>query len=107
MEGFILNDEKNCRMCKEDSALEQSKNIYTIKEIVMMRTKIYDFNTSIYISAIQRLVFHLPHVLILGTNHCGEMQRTAFKQRELFQDVIFRRDYANRLVAIFDNQIQS
>ena len=44
---------------------------------------------------------------ILGTNHCGEMRRTEFKQHELFQDVIFCRGYAERVVARFDNQIQS
>ena len=44
---------------------------------------------------------------ILGTYHYGEMRRTAFKQRELFQDVICHRDYAERLVASFANQIQS
>ena len=49
----------------------------------------------------------MPHVRILGTNHCGEIRRTAFKRRELFQDVICCRDYAERVVAIFDNKTQS
>ena len=44
---------------------------------------------------------------ILGTNHCGELQRTAFKLCELFQDVLCRRDYAERVVASFANQIKS
>ena len=52
---------------------------------------------------IQNLAFHLPNVRILGTNHCGEMQHTAFKRRELFQDVLCRRDYAEILVARFAN----
>ena len=43
----------------------------------------------------------------LCTNHCGELRRTAFKRRELFQDVLCRRDYAERVVASFANQIQS
>ena len=73
----------------------------------MMETTIYDFYTSFYIPAIQKLSFHLPHVRILGTNHCGKMRHTAFKRRELFQDVICRRDYAERVVASFDHQIQS
>ena len=73
----------------------------------MMETKISGFRTSFYIPAIQKLVFHLPHVRILDTNHYGEMRRTAFKRRELFQDVLCRRDYAEGLVANFDNQIQS
>ena len=53
------------------------------------------------------MAFHLPHVRILGTNHCGELRRTAFKQSELFQDVLCRRDYAERVLASFANQIQS
>ena len=35
------------------------------------------------------------------------MRHTAFKRRELFQYVLCRRDYAEGLVANFDNQIQS
>ena len=72
-----------------------------------METNISDFCTSFYIPDIQQLAFHLPHVRILGTNHCGEMRRTAFKRRKLFQDILCRRDYAERAVASFANQIQS
>ena len=72
----------------------------------MMETTIVDFHTIFYIPAIQKLTFHIPYVRILGTNHCGEMRRTAFKRRELFQDALCCRDYAERLVAIFANQIQ-
>ena len=73
----------------------------------MMETTISDFRTSFYIPIIQKLDFHLPHVRILGTHHCGEMRRTAFKRRELFQDVMCRRDYAERVVSSFANEIQS
>ena len=73
----------------------------------MMETTISGFHTSFYIPAIQNLAFNLTHVRILRTNHCGEMQRTAFKRRELFQDVLCRSDYAERVVASFDNQIKS
>ena len=41
---------------------------------------------------------------ILSTNHCGEMQRTAFS--ELFQDVLCCRDYSDRVVASFDHKIK-
>ena len=73
----------------------------------MMETTIVDFHTSFYIPAIQKLAFHLPHVRSFGTNHCGEMRRTAFKRRELFQDVICCRDYAERAAANFSNLIKS
>ena len=96
-----------CYMCKQESSPDKSTKIYIRKELLMMDTTISDFHTSFYIPAIQKLDFHLPHVCILGTNHCGEMRRTAFKRRELFQDVICCRDYDERLVARFANQIQS
>ena len=73
----------------------------------MMETTISDFHTSFYIPAIQNLAFHLPHVRILRKNQCGELRRTAFKRHELFQDVLCRRDYSERVVASFANQIQS
>ena len=69
--------------------------------------KISYFHTSFYIPAIQRLDFQIQHVRILGTNHCGELQHKAFKHRELFQDVLCCRDYAERVVASFSHQIQS
>ena len=94
-------------MCKQESSPDTSTKIYARKELVMMETKIYDFHTSFYISAVQNLDFRLPHVRILGTNHCVEMRRTAFKRRELFQDVMCRRDYAERVVSSFANEIQS
>ena len=69
-----------------------------------METTIYDFHTRFYIPAIQKLDFHLTNVRILGTNHCGEMWRTDFKQRELFQDVLCCRDYAEGVVTNFANK---
>ena len=94
-------------MFKQESSPDKSTKIYTRKELVMMETTISDFHTSFYIPAIHKLAFHLPHVRILGTNHCGDLLRTAFKRRELFQDVLCRRDYADRVVESFANQIQS
>ena len=94
-------------MCKQEPSLDKSTKIYTRKELVLTETTIYYFHTSFYIPAIQKLAFRLPHVIMLGKNHCGEMRRTAFKQRELFQDILCRCDYAERVVASFANQIQS
>ena len=94
-------------MCKQESSPDKSTKICTRKELMMMETTISDFHNSLYIPAIQKLAFHLPHVRILGTNHCGEMRRTAFKRRELFQYVICLQDYAERVFANFANKIQS
>ena len=106
--GIItLKNKKICYMYKQESSSDGPTKIYTRKEIVMVETTIYDFHTSFYIPAIQKLAFHLPHVRILGTNRCDEMRRTAFKRRELSQNVLCRRDYAERVVARLSHQIQS
>ena len=72
---------------------------------MMMETKNSKSHNSFYIPAIQKLAFHLTHVRILGKNHCGEMRRTSFQRCELFQDVLCRRDYSERVVTSFANQI--
>ena len=72
-----------------------------------MREKtIYNFHISFYIPEIQKLAFHIPHVQILGTNHCGDSRQNAFKRQESFQDVLCRRDYTEMVVASFDHQIK-
>ena len=73
----------------------------------MMETTISDFHTSLYTPAIQKLAFNLPHVRILGKNHCGAMRRTAFKCREILKYVLCLRDYDDKVVAEFAHQIQS
>ena len=94
-------------MCKQESSPDKSTKIYTRKELVMMEKTISDFHTNFYIPAIQKLDSHLSHVRILGTNHSGEMQHTAFKRHKLFQDVLCRCDYSERMVSNFANKIQS
>ena len=78
--GAILNIAHIIKhvMCEQESSSDNTTRIYTRKMLVMMEITIYNFYTS-FIPAIQRLAFHLPHVRILGTNHCGAIQHTAFK----------------------------
>ena len=104
---ITLKDKKICYMYKQESLPDISTKIYTRKELVLMETTISYFHTSFYIPSIQNLAFHIPHVRIPGTNHCGEMRCTAFKRHELFQDDLCRHDYSERLVVSFVNQIKS
>ena len=71
-----MKDKKICDMCKQESSSDHSTKIYTRQELVMMKTTISDFHNSFYIPAIQTLVFLLPHVSILGKNHCSKMRHT-------------------------------
>ena len=87
-------------MCKQESSSDKSTKYIHQKRDSDDRDKNSGFRTSFYIPAIQKLAFSLPHVHILGINNCGEMRRTSFKQRELFQDVLCFCDYAEKVVAI-------
>ena len=104
---ITLKDKKICYTCRIESSPDKYTKIFTRKELVMTETTISEFHTRFYITAIQKLDLNLPHVRILGTNNCGEIRRTAFKRRELYQDILCRRDYDDGLVARFYNQIQS
>ena len=77
-----LSDKKSCWECQHDTASVKPTKIYTIKDIVMMETTTSNFHTSFIIPSIQKLAFHIPHVQIIGTNHCGDSRWTAFKSRK-------------------------
>ena len=58
------------------------------------------------IPEIQKLAFHLPYVSILGTNHCGKEHHETFKGQSKQHDILFRSDYAGRIVYSFSHHIQ-
>ena len=74
---------------------------------MLLVTSITESHENFYIPEIKKLAFHLPHVRILGTHHCGKERRYEFKLWENVQDVSCRRDYSEQLVYSFDHQIQS
>ena len=55
----------------------------------------------------QKLTFHLPHVQIIGTHHCGNTLREEFKRCESYQNVLCCRDYAEHAVDSLAHQIKS
>ena len=73
----------------------------------MMETYISDFHTSFYVPEIQKLVFHHPHVRIIGTAHYGNTHRKSSKLSRSYQDLLHHSYYDERVVAIFAHQIQS
>ena len=73
----------------------------------MIEKSIADLHTSFYIPLIQQLLFHLPHVSILGTDHWGKSLHEAFKCRRAYKDLFCGRGYADIMVASFEHEIQS
>ena len=53
------------------------------------------------------MAFRLPHVQLLGINHCSDSFQNEFKCQKSYQDVLCHCDYAGRVFAIFPHQIQS
>ena len=70
----------------------------------MVESSIVDFYQQFYIPEIKKLVFHLPHVLILGTHHCGNTHREAFKRYAAYHDVLCHQNDAERVVASFNTK---
>ena len=67
----LTEKEISCKF-QHDTDSGKPRKIYTRKELVLIETTIYNFHTSFYIQAIQKLEFHITHVQILGTNNCGD-----------------------------------
>ena len=72
-----------------------------------METSIVYFHQSFYIPAIQEIAFNLTHVPVLGTHHCGNTCREAFKRRASYQYLLCHKYYSELVVTIFEHQIQS
>ena len=89
------------------SSSDMTAKVHTQKELVLLETSITELREKFYISAIQKLAFHLPHVRILGTHQRGKKGRKAFKHRGNLHYDLCKRDYAERVVSSFANQIQS
>ena len=75
--------------------------------MILMRTPIKLFHADYYLPAILKLATHLTHVRILGHLYCGLIPQKSLKRRGLFRYAMSRRDFTERLIAIFLNQIQS
>jgi hypothetical protein len=58
-----------------------------------------------YLPALEKYAYHIHHVQILSQDFCGKDRFDAFKKRP--GDVNTRRDYAERLSAKFNLEIQS
>ena len=66
-----LDERKFFYLCLQHLDSVTSANICARKELAVRETYIADFHTNFYITTMQNIEFYLPHIRILGTNHCG------------------------------------
>ena len=89
---LIPSDYKSYMFCYKIPKTAPSTKLYPRKYLVMMEISISKCFTRFYIPTIQKLAFHVPHVIIIGTHHYVKTRREEFQHRESFQDVLYCRD---------------
>ena len=72
----------------------------------MMDTSIFDFLQLFYLPIIKKLSLNLPHVRIIGKNHCGNSIREEFKCCADFHNVLCHQNYAECVVDSFAQPIK-
>ena len=71
----------------------------------MKEVTIGKFMSDFYLSALEKFVYHIYNVKILSKPFCGAKRRTTFMRKP--SSLLTVRDYAERLSASFDLEIQS
>ena len=105
-ERLPFNENKYRQLCETSSDSIVTAILYTKKELVMTETSIFDSHKVLYIPEIQKLGLHLPHVQMIGKNHCVNLLQESFNNCAYFHDVLCCRYYSERVVASFSHQIQ-
>ena len=59
-----------------------------------MEKSILGLHKCFYITAIQKLELHFPHVQIIGTRHYGNKRQYAFKCHAAYQDILCHQYYS-------------
>ena len=111
--GELKANVKSCEACEMTSIAEteatlkidRKGKVRTRKCLTLLEEPIGNFMYKYYLPAIEKYSYHRPHVIILRKKHCGAMKMNAFKNSP--GSVKTRRDYAERLSATFDLEIQS
>jgi len=101
-----------CLLCKKEASenpnawAERKKkpHLSTRKHSNLLKRSIGEFHKDYHIPFLKKLAYHLPYVRMLGRKHCGnERARAAATLNQL----LIRRDYADRWKAVFHEEIQS
>jgi hypothetical protein len=107
--GLLPLASKTCERCEllEEGVCKKKGKIATRKELTLLTRPIGEFIVQYYLPGLEKLAYHLPHVKILSkrVGQCAAMRYETFKKEPGW--FMVRRDYAERLLAEFDLEVQS
>ena len=105
--GLLDPGKKSCEECSAVSNVKGAKTgkITIRKELADKTVPIGTFHEKYYIPMLKKYRYHYGLVNMLSKKHCYDGRTAAFKAGSL--DIMTRRDYAERLTAKFNQEIQS
>jgi hypothetical protein len=103
--GDLAVNTKTCQKCEELPANVKKGKVRTRKHLTLLTRSIGTFMKEYYLKTLEIYAYHLSLVHILSKKACGEMRRLLFESMPGSVRTI--RDYAERLLAIFDQEAQS
>jgi hypothetical protein len=105
--GSLTLRAKECERCENTQEGGKKGKIQTRKELTLLCRPIGVFIADFYLVALEKYAYHSPHVKILSKQEtqCGSTRMKAFLSRPGSIKTI--RDYAERLLATFNLEIQS
>jgi hypothetical protein len=81
--GLLTRGAKNCEQCdnqEENMPNKKKGKVSTRKQLTLLERPIGVFLRDFYLPSIEKLAYHLPHVIILSKNHCGAMRWLIFEK---------------------------
>jgi hypothetical protein len=103
--GVMTLNAKKCTACENQGADEKNGKISTRKELTLLNRPIGIFFRDFYLPALEKYAHHIAHVKILSKSDCGIMRQSTFEETP--GDLKTRHDYAERLSAVFADEVQS
>lgn len=103
--GLLPDGSKTCPSCENMTGGGKKGKVRTKKELTQLTKPIGVFHEEYFKIAMENLAYHHPHVTMLGKRFCGKLRTEALLEN--VTDVATIRDYAERLKAAFNGEIQT
>jgi hypothetical protein len=99
----ILPLSENCDACQEIPEGEKRGRFSRRKQITLFRRDLRKFIRDFYLPMLEKYAYHRPHYILLGKYETGADRKSALRPG----DAETHRDYAERLLFEFTNEIMS